>query len=133
MIISKFTKTNILLALFIAIIAFIYPVFIEKFYYSNKSAEAISIAKIIEKVQNLNYINKNKYITIKKGDKVKLIEKFSIKANDIKFYDYSIFTTHNSFTIFAEPKISYLKSRDIAPKIYIYKKVLNKPASSKWK
>jgi len=130
--ISKFAKANIFIALFLIIIAFIYPIFIDKVYYSNKSAEAISIAKIIKEVQNLNYINNNKYIAIKKGDVEELINKFSLKQNDIKYYDYSIFVTYNSYTLYAEPKIKYLKNRDISPRIYIYNKVLNKQATIKW-
>ena len=131
--ISKFAKTNIIIALFIVAIGFLYPMFIQKVYYSNKSVEAVSIAKIVEKIQNINYINNSKYISIKKGDIEKFINKFSIKLNDVKFYDYSIFTTYNSFTLYAEPKISYLKNRDINPRIYIYHKILNKKATMIWK
>jgi len=130
--VSKFAKVNIMIAIFLVIIAFVYPLFINKVYYSNKSAEAISIAKIIEEVQNLNYINNNKYIAIKKGDIKNLIKNFSIKKSDIEYYDYSIFVTYNSYTLYAEPKIEYLKNRDISPRIYIYNKVVNKQAIIKW-
>ena len=130
--ISKFAKTNILISFIIIIISIIYPYFIEKVFYSNKSAEAVSIAKIIQKVQNINFVNSNKYIFIEKGNIDDLTSKFSLNKSDIKYYDYSIFTTYNSYTIYAEPKIKYLKSRDISPKIYLYKKQLNKPAVIKW-
>jgi hypothetical protein len=130
---SKFAKTNFILAFIIVIVAFVYPIFIQKVFYSNKSKEAISIASTVEKVQNLNYINLKKYISIKKGDVEELSKKFNIKQSDIKFYDYSIFTTFNSYTLYAEPKIQYLKSRDIAPKIYVYHKQLNHPPIIKWK
>jgi len=130
--ITKFAKINIIIAFIFIVLSFIYPVFIEKIFYSNKSAEAKSIAKIIEKIQNISYINKNKYISIKKGDINTLIKEFSIKRNDIKFYNYSIFTTFDSYVLYAEPKIKYLKSRDISPKIYVYHKVVNQQAKIKW-
>ena len=130
---SKFTKTNILLSFLIIIAAFIYPAFIEKIFYSNKSQEAISIVKMIQKAQNLNYVNSNRYIAIEKGDTKNLTSKFGIQKTDLKFYNYSIYTTFNSFTVYAEPKIKYLKSRDISPKIYVYHKTLNQPPVIKWK
>jgi len=130
--ISKFAKTNFGLTIMVIVVAFVYPVFIQKVFYSNKSKEALSIASIVEKVQNLKYINSNKYIAINKGDTKELAKEFSIQHSDIQFYNYSIFTTFNSYTLYAEPKISYLKSRDISPKIYIYHKTLNKPPIIKW-
>jgi hypothetical protein len=129
---TKFAKTNLIIAGLFIIIAFIYPFFIEKIFYSNKAQEARSIAKIIENVQNLNYINKNKYIHISKGDKQILIDKFNINNNDLKYYDYSVFTTFNTYTLYAEPKIKYLKNRDISPKIYVYYKKLNQKPIIKW-
>jgi hypothetical protein len=131
--ISKFTKTNFTLAFIAIIVAFVYPIFIQKVFYSNKSKEAISIASTVEKIQNLNYINLNKYISIEKGDTKELSKKFNINLSDIQFYDYSIFSTFNSYTLYAEPKITYLKSRDISPKIYVYHKKLNQPPIIKWK
>ena len=129
---TKFAKTNILIAILFIFIAFLYPFFIEKVFYSNKAQEAKSIAKIIENVQNLNYINKNKYININKNDINSLVKQFNISKNDIQYYDYSIFTTFNTYTLYAEPKIEYLKDRDISPKIYIYYKKLNQKPIIKW-
>lgn len=122
---SKFTQLNILIIILIIIIAFVYPIFIEKVFYSGKANEAISISKIVENIQNVNYINHNQYIAIKKGDIDKFNEEFSIAKKDIKYYNYSIFTTPNSYTLYAEPKIMYLKNRDISPKIFTYYKKLN--------
>ena len=129
---TKFAKTNLIISIVFVIIAFIYPVFIEKVFYSNKSQEAISITKIIENVQNLNYINKNKYINIKKGDINALAKEFNINKKDIEFYNYSIFTTFNTYTLYAEPKIKYLKDREISPKMYVYYKKLNQKPIIKW-
>ena len=129
---SKFAKTNLLISVFFVFIAFMYPFFIEKVFYSNKAQEAKSIAKIIESVQNLNYINKNKYIHISKGDINMLIVKLNISKYDVKYYDYSIFTTFNTYTLYAEPKIKYLKDRDISPKVYVYYKKLNQKPIIKW-
>jgi hypothetical protein len=129
---TKFTKNNLILSVLFIIMAFIYPFFIENFFYSNKAQEAISISQIIESTQNLNYINKNKYININKSDKVSLLKEFNINKNDIKFYDYSIFTTYNTYTLYAEPKIKYLKTRDISPQIYVYYKKLNQKPIIKW-
>jgi hypothetical protein len=130
--ISKFAKANITVAIIVTVIAVIYPLFIEKVYYSNKSVEAVSVAKIVENVQKLSYINSNKYIAIKKADVLDFVDKFSLNKTDIQFYDYSIFVTYNSYTLYAEPKIQYLKNREINPKRYIYHKVLNKQATIKW-
>lgn len=130
--ISKFTRINFLLAIVFVIIALIYPIFLEKVFYSSKSDEAIFIADAIQKKQNLNYVNNNKYIAIKKGDIESLTKIFNLKESDIQFYNYSIFTTFNSYTLYAEPKIEYLKSRDISPANYIYHKKLNTQPTSKW-
>jgi hypothetical protein len=105
----------------------------DNFFYSSKEKEAISVSNIIHNVQNLKYINNNRYISVRKGDTKTLSDKFSIKKSDIIYYNYSIFTTSNSYTIYSEPKIFYLKSRDISPKVYIYHKKLNKPATAIWK
>lgn len=131
--ISKFAKTNIFIAMLFIVIAFIYPFFIQKIFYSNKAQEAISIASIVENVQNLNYINKNKYIYVNKGDVNRLSKNFNINPNDLKYYNYSIFTTYNTYTLYAEPKIQYLKNRDISPKIFVHYKKLNEKSISKWK
>jgi hypothetical protein len=130
---TQLSKVNFLIAIGVFVLALIIPVFLEKFIYANKSNEAISIAQMVQKVQNLNYINFNQYIDIQKGDIEKLQDKFSIKEGDILYYDYSIFTTYNSYTLYAEPKIKYLKSREIAPKIYVYSKVLNEEPLMEWK
>lgn len=130
---SKLSKTNFIFALVIVVFALVTPIFLEKFIYTNKANEAISIAQMVQKVQDLNYINSNQYIDIKKGDVHSFQKKFSIKNKDMLYYDYSIFTTYNSFTLYAEPRIKYLKSREIAPKIYIYHKVLNKEPEIQWK
>lgn len=130
--ISHFTKINLYIAIVFIVLAFAYPFFMEKFVYSNISKEAISVAKIIEKTQNINYVNYNKYISVKKGDVAKLVKNFSLSTNDIKYYDYSIFTTYNSYTLYAEPKIGYLKNREISPKIYVYYKKLNEEPIIKW-
>jgi hypothetical protein len=108
------------------LIAIIYPIVVEKIFYSSKTKEATSIAKIIEKQQSMYYVNNKKYIEIKKGDIQSLIKQFNLKKSDIRFYDYSIFTTPNSYTLYIEPKIKYLKQRDISPKTFILKKTLNK-------
>jgi len=130
---SKLSKTNFLFAFIIVVFAFVTPIFLEKFIYTNKANEAISIAQMVQKVQDLNYINSNQYIDIKKGDVNSFQKNFSIKNKDMMYYDYSIFTTYNSFTLYAEPRIKYLKSREIAPKIYVYHKVLNKEPEIQWK
>jgi hypothetical protein len=129
---TKFAKTNILFAIAIVVIAFVYPFFIKKVFYANKSAEAVSIAKIIQKIQNLNYVNHSKYISIDKGDTKKLVKSFNIQKDDIEFYNYSIFTTINSYILYAEPKIKYLKSREIAPRIYSFYKKTNQTPITKW-
>jgi hypothetical protein len=131
--VTQLSKVNFSIAIGIFLFALAIPVFLEKFIYANKSNEAISIAQMVQKVQNLNYINSNQYIDIQKGDIEKLQDKFSIKEGDIFYYDYSIFTTYNSYTLYAEPKIKYLKSREIAPKIYVYNKVLNEEPLMEWK
>ena len=131
--ITKFIKTNLLISFLIVLFAFVYPFFVEKIVYVNKAQEVISISKIIEKAENLNYINKNKYISIKKGDNINLSKEFNLKINDIQYYNYSIFTTFNTYTLYAEPKIIYLKSREISPKIYVYYKKLNEKPIIKWK
>jgi hypothetical protein len=129
---TKFAKTNFLLAIIVVAMAFIYPFFIKKVFYANKSAEAISIAKIVQKVQNIYYVNHNKYISIDKGDIKTLTKLFNIQKSDIEFYNYSIFTTVNSYILYAEPKIKYLKSRQIAPKIYSFYKKINQTPIIKW-
>jgi ABC-type Fe3+/spermidine/putrescine transport system ATPase subunit len=129
---SKFTKTNFILIFFIVVIAFVYPVFNEKVFYSHKTQEALSIAKIIVKKQEEKYLQHNNYMELKKGDISTLINKFDIQKQDIQYYDYSIYTTTNSYTIFVEPKVKYLKNREISPKIYKVYKKLNQPLKSEW-
>ena len=130
---SKLTKINFLLAFIFVLFAFLYPYFIEKVFYSSKSIEASSIAKIVEKKQKMYYLKNNKYISLKKGDINSLVKKFDLSFNDIKYYDYSIATSFDSFTLYAQPKISYLKQRDISAKTYQFFKKLNQPATSVWK
>ena len=130
---TQLSKTNFSLAVGIVLFALAIPIFLEKFIYTNKSNEAISIAEIVQKVQNLNYVNFNQYIETQKGDTEKFIEKFSLQEYHVEFYEYSIFTTYNSYTLYAEPKIKYLKSREIAPKVYTYHKTLNKEPQKQWK
>lgn len=130
---SKTTKINFLLTFIFVVLAIVYPYFIEKFFYSSKSIEASSIAKIIEKKQKMYYLKHNKYMSLKKGDIKSLIQNFDLSVNDIRYYDYSIITNFNSFTLYAQPKIGYLKQRDISPKTYQFFKKLNKPATSLWK
>lgn len=132
MYISKFAKTLFSLSIVLFIIALLYPIFLEKIYYTHKAKEAISISHAIAKVQDLNYINHNRYENLKKGDVKKLQEIFGINYNDMKYYDYSIFTTSNSYTLYAEPKLNYLKLREISPKKYIYVKKLNNEAQISW-
>jgi hypothetical protein len=113
-------------------IALIYPFFIEKVYFSNKSNEATSISSQIAKIQNINYAKSNQYISLIKNDKENLINNFQISVNDIKYYEYSIYTTFNSYTLYAEPKIKYLRNREISPRIFIYSKTLNQEAKFRW-
>ena len=129
---KKLTIINIIIALFLIAFAFVYPVFNEKIFYSNKSQEAKSITEQIAKLQNINYASSNQYISITKHDEKSLVLKFNINQNDIQYYDYSIYTTFNSYTLYAEPKIKYLRTREISPKIYVYSKKLNQEAKIKW-
>ena len=124
--------TNIILAIILIVFAYIYPIFNEKVFYSNKSQEATSISEQIAKLQNINYALSNQYISVDKDDKKSLVTKFNINENDIQYYDYSIYTTFNSYTLYAEPKIKYLRSREISPKIYVYSKKLNQEAKIAW-
>ncbi|MEA2018213.1 MAG: hypothetical protein U9N59_07175 [Campylobacterota bacterium] len=131
---SKLVQTNIMLSIFFTVVAFGYPVFNEAVFYKNKKNEATSVCGLIAKVQEDNYQNKNSYIPLKKGDISTLVSKFNIKKTDLEFYDYSIVTYFNKYEIVAEPKVKYLKSREIAPLIYTYSQTSDSLVVSKeWK
>lgn len=130
--VNKIIIFNFSIAIIAILIAYIYPVFKEKVYFSNKTQEAVSITNQISKVQNINYAKSNQYISLIKGDKETLIKKFQLSINDVRYYDYSIYTTFNSYTLYAEPKIEYLRNREISPKIYTYTKKLNQEPTTKW-
>ena len=123
---SKWSQINLLLASIFLIVGFLSPILIEKFSYRGKMSEAKSVARNIAENQGENYSLKNEYIPIKKREQFSLTKKFNkIGKADLKYFDYTITTTRNSFTIVAEPKIKFLKTREVPPKIYRYTHVLN--------
>lgn len=132
---SKWSQINLLLSMIFIIVGFLVPIFIEKFKYRGDMVEVESVVKNIAENENSNYALQNEYIAIKKNQQAIIPSKFSgIRKDDLKYYDYTITTTMNSFTILAEPKIKFLKTRDIPPKIYSYTHILNshKPDKGKW-
>jgi Tfp pilus assembly protein PilE len=130
---SKLVQTNIILSIFFIVAAFAYPLLNKSVFYKGKQSEAISVCKKIAEKEEENYANKNNYIPLKKGDLSELSSKFDFDKKQIKFYDYSVITHFNKYKIIAEPKVKYLKSREIPPKIYSYSKGLNSSeAIKKW-
>lgn len=123
-----------MLSVFFIVVAFVYPAFNEFVFYKNKKNEAVSIVKLIAKAEEDNYQNKNSYIPVKKGDTTTLSTKFNISKKDLSFYDYSVVTYLNRYEIVAEPKVEYLKSREIAPEIYTYAQISDGSSAQKeWK
>jgi len=101
-------------------VGFLTPIMVEKFSYKNKMVEAKSVSEAIANVQHDHYTTKNQYISIKKSAQNSLSTRLNIRKVDLKYYDYTVTTTLNSYTIVAEPKIKFLRSREIPPKVYTY-------------
>ena len=130
---SKWSQINLLLSTIFLIVGFLSPILIEKFSYSGKIKEAESVAQNIAENQSVIYSTSNEYIAIKKSEQHLLDKKFNkISKNDLKNYDYTITTTRNSFTIVAEPKIKFLKTREVPAKIYTYTHILNGKDIKRW-
>ena len=130
---STWSKINLLLSLIFLMVGFLKPILVEKFNYSGKIKEAESVVRNIAENQNQNYSIQNEYIAVKKSEQSILDKKFDkISQVDLKHYDYVITTTINSFTIIAEPKIEFVEKREVAPKIYTYRHILNGKDSKKW-
>jgi len=55
-----------------------------------------------------------------------------IGKDDLNYYDYTVTTNINSFTIIAEPKSKFLQSREIFPQIYTYTHILKGKSSASW-
>ena len=107
---SKWSQINLLLTIVFLMVGFLVPILIEQFNYRGKIVEVESVVKNIAENQNQNYSISNEYIAIKKSEQSLLPQKFDkISKNDLKYFDYTINTTRNSFTIIAEPKIGFLK------------------------
>jgi len=130
---TKIVQFNLIFSTLFIAIAFIYPIFNEEFFYKNKRREAETVAKLIANVEDDNFLNKNVYIPVQKGDTTTLKNRFNIRADDLKHYSFSVTTYLNRYEIVAEPKIEFLKSREIAPQIFIYSKQSDKSESKEWK
>jgi len=131
---SKWSQINLLFTTLFLLVGFLAPILIEKFSYRGKILEVESVVKNIAENQSDNYTLKNEYIPIKKREQSLLINKFNkIGKADLKYFDYTITTTRNSFTIVAEPKIKFLKIREVPPQIYTYTHILNSSKSDKKK
>ena len=133
--ISKWTQINIIIIFFAILIAFVYPNFIVKtIIYGNKSAEAKSILELIEREQDNLMKNENHYLSVESGNFGTLIESFNIRKEDINYYNYSINLINNDrgYIAIAEPKIDFLRSREIEPKVFYIEKILNEVPKKSW-
>jgi Tfp pilus assembly protein PilE len=130
---SKLSKINIILGIIFVLLAFLYPVYKQKVVFASKQNEVLSISQKVQKVQDEYYLKNKSYLSLAKGDMKTLINDFDIKPSNIEFYDYYIITTVTSYTLFAQPKIQYIKDRSISAKIYSLHKKLNTQPKQQWK
>ena len=129
---SKWSKTNLLLSSLILLVAFLAPILIEKFSYSGKITEAESVCNNIEKKEGELYATKNEYTAVKKSNQSLLTSTLEVRKIDLKYYNYTITTTNKSFTIVAEPKIKFIKNREVPPQVYTLTHILNGAITKVW-
>jgi hypothetical protein len=118
---STLSKVNILLSFIFLIVGFIKPILVEEFKYRGKIKEVESVVDNIAENQNQNYSIKHKFISVKKSEQPLLDKKFDkVSKTDLKYYDYTVTAELKGFTVVAEPKIEFVRKREVAPKIYTY-------------
>ena len=129
---SKWSKINLLLSFVILLVAFLAPILIEKFSYSGKITEAESVCNNIEKKEGELYATENEYVAVKKSNQSLLMSKLEVRKIDLKYYNYTVMTTNKSFTIVAEPKMKFIKNREVPPQVYTLTHILNGEVTKVW-
>jgi Tfp pilus assembly protein PilE len=105
---------------------------IEKFSYSGKIKEAESVCNNIEKKQGELYATKNEYVAVTKSNQSLLMSTLEVRKIDLKYYNYTVTTTNKSFTIVAEPKIKFIKNREVPLKVYTLTHIVNGAVTKTW-
>jgi Tfp pilus assembly protein PilE len=127
---STWSKINLALSLIMILVGVLIPI-LQESSYKGKMIEAKSVTSNIAQAEDSKFAIEHKYIAIKKAEQSNL-NKLNVNDMDLKHYNYIVTTTLNSFEITAEPKIEFIKSREIPVRFYTYKHVFKGNTIEKW-